>query len=109
MGTVVLMRVALSVTLLAGGCSADASPPESDAGLDESRFACGDRACAVDLEACVWRPLTAPSCEPQIAPELAGIERCRAHVDAYCGGRGERCEEGGEGDLPLGAYRVLCL
>ncbi len=101
-------RLAIVVMVVFGtaGCGDDTT---TDGGTGDG-YRCGMEQCAIGTEACIIRSLAPAGCEPVVGAGLEGIERCRAHVDAYCGGSGERCDEGSDdaGDLPGGAYRVLC-
>ena len=85
---------------LTGMISPDGSPPSGS-------FDCGMTFCRLDTEACVYPSLAAARCEPRVDP--MGGDLCRAHVDAYCGGAGDRCIEGPDGALPAGGYNVFCL
>jgi hypothetical protein len=99
---------ALVFSMLGGACGEGSSMP-GDAN-DPTTYDCGTTRCALDTEACVWPRLDAARCEPALSPEKMGTERCRDHLDAYCGGLfSEPCGEGGgTSGRPDGAYDVFC-
>jgi hypothetical protein len=99
-------RIAIALLFVATlGCGDDdGAPPGGDG------WRCGEARCEIGVEACVVRTFAPATCEPRVGEGLDDIAKCRAHVDAYCDGRGERCDEGApDGGTPEGGYVVLCL
>jgi hypothetical protein len=87
-------------------CGDDAGPSDAN---DPTTYECQSERCALGTEACVWPAFGAAHCEPQLSPEKMGLERCRDHIDAYCGGTPDRCVEGGgDASRPTGVYDVFC-
>ncbi len=95
-----------SPDVAAAAAESDAGP-RTDGGPPPGTFDCGPLYCQLMTEVCVFPRLADPTCEPRLDP--MGADECRAHVDAYCGGAGERCDAGPTATLPEGAYVVLCL